>query len=408
MSKRKVRECLSALGEVDLSACGDVEEEFQAVKRAYFREILVAHPDKGGSPERFREIQASFEVLRELYRKGKIASFGGSTGEQSTAYAEAEAEVERAPVPSWEYYAAAAAEEGVALYKVEPAKSGRSKCRQKGSAKKCVDTKIPLGAIRVGSLDPEAGAYSRWQHLECWRVPSALWLGFPDKDPATIEQALLRMSDLLLVGVAELDPEDRRVFVAHCGDEANWARRSKRGAATYERTTKEKKRAEQPATRELAAFGNFVVPRSSGARAASLSGKTVVLTGIFPELGGGRGLNLGKARAKTLVEDFGGRVTSAVSGRTDILLVGQEPGASKVSKAIESQTCQLIDLAQLKAYIEGTLALEDAPPAQITSFSRGYRGNAIALVDRPAVDRLMDQQEEPELLRRKKRRGPGR
>jgi hypothetical protein len=30
------------------------------------------------------------------------------------------------------------------------------------------------------------------------------------------------------------------------------------------------------------------------------------------------------------VESFGGRVTSAVSGKTDILLVGKEPGMSKV------------------------------------------------------------------------------
>jgi BRCT domain type II-containing protein len=32
------------------------------------------------------------------------------------------------------------------------------------------------------------------------------------------------------------------------------------------------------------------------------------------------------------VESFGGRVTSAVSGKTDVLLVGKEPGMSKAGR----------------------------------------------------------------------------
>lgn len=32
-----------------------------------------------------------------------------------------------------------------------------------------------------------------------------------------------------------------------------------------------------------------------------------------------------------MVEAFGGKVTSSVSGRTDVLIVGKEPGASKVT-----------------------------------------------------------------------------
>ena len=67
--------------------------------------------------------------------------------------------------------------------------------------------------------------------------------------------------------------------------------------------------------------------------AGSLKGKTFVLTGVFPEVGGGAGLDLGKARLKAAVEAFGGRVTGAISGKTDFLLVGKSPGFSKVSKA---------------------------------------------------------------------------
>ena len=41
-------------------------------------------------------------------------------------------------------------------------------------------------------------------------------------------------------------------------------------------------------------------------------------------------LELGKARVKTMIESFGGKVTSAVSGKTSFVLVGREPGMSKV------------------------------------------------------------------------------
>ena len=37
--------------------------------------------------------------------------------------------------------------------------------------------------------------------------------------------------------------------------------------------------------------------------------------------GGGGGLNLGKAKLKALIVSFGGRVTSSVSGKTNILVV---------------------------------------------------------------------------------------
>lgn len=122
----------------------------------------------------------------------------------------------------------------------------------------------------------------------------------------------------------------------------------------------------------------FIVPRPgvNGAVAGSLAGKTFVLTGLFPELGGaacvctactplgandgmtcliflklglvgivsdiliptylnlsvsgGAGLDLGKARCRAMIEAFGGRVTGALSGKTSYLVVGKEPGQSKV------------------------------------------------------------------------------
>ena len=54
----------------------------------------------------------------------------------------------------------------------------------------------------------------------------------------------------------------------------------------------------------------FVPPRPgvNGAVANVLDGKRFVMTGVFPELGGGAGLNLGKDRLKSLIESFGGEI----------------------------------------------------------------------------------------------------
>jgi len=68
-----------------------------------------------------------------------------------------------------------------------------------------------------------------------------------------------------------------------------------------------------------------VVPMPSmqvinGAQRGALREKTVVLTGIFPEVGGGCGLNLGKDKVKGIVESFGGKVTGSISGKFDDVL----------------------------------------------------------------------------------------
>lgn len=62
-------------------------------------------------------------------------------------------------------------------------------------------------------------------------------------------------------------------------------------------------------------------PGVGGAIPGVLEGKRFVLTGVFPELGGGKGLTLGKDRTTAMITSFGGRVTSAVSGKTDFVLV---------------------------------------------------------------------------------------
>ena len=97
------------------------------------------------------------------------------------------------------------------------------------------------------------------------------------------------------------------------------------------------------------------------------------MTGIFPELGGGGGLNLGKGKLKALIVSFGGRVTSSVSGKTNILVVGKNPGYSKVSKARRQPNCKLMSLKDLTEYFEGDQKkIESVKPMLIENFSAGY------------------------------------
>lgn len=91
-------------------------------------------------------------------------------------------------------------------------------------------------------------------------------------------------------------------------------------------------------------------------RADVLKGKSVVLTGIFPEVGGGTGLNEGKAGAAELVEAFGGTVQVAVSSLTDILVFGSGPGKTKLQAALKNKDriVSILTLVDLTAVLEGS------------------------------------------------------
>mmetsp|Transcript_7999 Transcript_7999/g.22651 ORF Transcript_7999/g.22651 Transcript_7999/m.22651 type:complete len:197 (+) Transcript_7999:918-1508(+) len=154
--------------------------------------------------------------------------------------------------------------------------------------------------------------------------------------------------------------------------------------------------------------GQFImpVPGQGLAASGSLVGHKAVLTGIFPQAGGGQGLNLGKQRVKEMIQSFGGQVMGSVSGATTLLVVGKEPGMSKVSKASD-RGVRMIRLEELAASLHtGELKPADpsAPPLQITNFSmgfktsRGYNGLALRLEGSEARPQIKGADYAPESL----------
>ena len=290
--------------------CDSFDEEFKKLKRKYFRAALKSHPDKpGGDAEKFRKVRSAFETLRSIFDKKvgaegdssiqcmcfaalltttcthflsahqTVDSYGDILKHAAARYADgsgtsAEGDGEGDTFKSWEFYAAAA-EEPVPTYRVEKAKSGRSRCRAKGGAKKCGapgfvaagiaveaddDEKkkekegkgkgkgkgkgngkgkgggreaykassnpaepsyIAKEAIRVGVMDinGNGAGYGMWVHLACWRVPSTIWLGLPDpdscSDAASFTRALKRMSEVTISGFTQLPETDQAFVVDH-------------------------------------------------------------------------------------------------------------------------------------------------------------------------------------------------
>jgi len=67
-------------------------------------------------------------------------------------------------------------------------------------------------------------------------------------------------------------------------------------------------------------------PKSETVTGGALDGKTVVVTGTLA--------TMGRKEAQDLVRSLGGKVTSSVSAKTSLLIVGESPG-SKADKAAQ-------------------------------------------------------------------------
>jgi DNA ligase (NAD+) len=86
------------------------------------------------------------------------------------------------------------------------------------------------------------------------------------------------------------------------------------------------------------------MPEEAGQPEGALAGKTLVITGTLP--------TLSRDEATKLIREHGGKVTGSVSRNTDYLLLGENPGASKLSKARELGVAE-IDERALREILAG-------------------------------------------------------
>ncbi|GFH47920.1 hypothetical protein CTEN210_04396 [Chaetoceros tenuissimus] len=127
------------------------------------------------------------------------------------------------------------------------------------------------------------------------------------------------------------------------------------------------------------------VPGKEGAIPNALNGKIFVLTGVFPELRGGAGLTRGKNECITMIESFGGVVRSCISGKTNYLVVGKEPGPSKYNQA-KVKGLPMLDLRELCRLMFGETTLEASSSGSI-SMSSGSLSSVVGksvVIDRGA------------------------
>jgi len=94
----------------------------------------------------------------------------------------------------------------------------------------------------------------------------------------------------------------------------------------------------EPGNRELVGrlrkAGLQFIYASTRPKAGPLEGKTLVITGTLP--------NLSRDEATQLIEQAGGKVSSAVSKKTSYVVVGEDAG-SKLAKARELGICTLTE-----------------------------------------------------------------
>ncbi len=347
---------------------------------------MATHPDKGGDPAAFRAAHAAFQVLKSLYNDHRVlhgsyvnyfandqenVSADGGSDDLDDLYSHFATSED---VPSYEHFEEAAREE-VPGYRVELAKSGRSQCvvcRREGAKEP-----IAKGEVRVGSLDENSGAYGRWHHLRCWKVPRKIFTGFTHAEDADVTLRDLKcMEEVLLCGVSELDANANSSVLRHVMEKTNWVGSRKRKTDSVVRlpeivitnASTAKKQASN-ATQLTAAqesqvpqHPTFVFMHPSDLQSAdktSLTGRCFVVAGRFPEMGGCVGPDAGVELVKEMIKAFGGRVIKTLSKNVEFLVLGYNPPLRPFETAI-AKGVKLITLSTLEQMMLGRISIDGA------------------------------------------------
>ena len=97
-------------------------------------------------------------------------------------------------------------------------------------------------------------------------------------------------------------------------------------------------------------FPAYICPGRNGVKFGALDNKIVVISGTFALIASNSSnssrcsVNLGKNDVRAIVESLGGIVRERVSGKTDILLVGEDPGYEKVTFARSVASLRILSL----------------------------------------------------------------
>ena len=345
-----LRDALATLG---ITETGQPVTELRAQLDARYRVLARQHhPDKGGNADTFQDISNAYQI----------------------AIHSIDQNVEDAP--SWSEFSVEP-KTTQPFYRYEVSKSDRSTCVKTGEA-------IEANVIRVGSLVPQTGTYGRWNALSESRVPHAIWSTLPvyttetpttDQIDATVEA--LKKS-VVIHGFDALPSSAQREVALHVAMTSNHAKAQKRKAAP-----EAEPEPEVPGTAIVSAPARrFVapVPGEDGV-ANCLDERIAVLTGTFEAVGAGAGgLDAGKEDLKRLLEKFGCKVTTSISGKTSFLMVGKDPGECKL-KAAASRGIKRVSLSTLlnilkRGYLHPKPGDDPDKEPLIDRLSGGFGGGA--------------------------------
>jgi BRCT domain type II-containing protein len=98
---------------------------------------------------------------------------------------------------------------------------------------------------------------------------------------------------------------------------------------------------------------------------------------MWPDLEEEAGLRSGKERVKLRIERFGGKVTSAILGLTDALIIGEKPVYKKLTQVHEKEV-KVIDITTLNHLITGELSLDEVQMKNASA-----QGASVQMEDHP-------------------------